>query len=78
MAKLTENELERLHQVRKDSLEIASALGELQYQKTVLELLMEDQKQKIKDLKKSESVLFEELKDKYGNININIETGEFQ
>jgi hypothetical protein len=78
MAKLTENELERLHQVRKDSLEIASALGELQYQKTVLELLMEDQKQKIKDLKKSENVLFEELKDKYGNININIETGEFQ
>jgi hypothetical protein len=78
MAKLTENELERLHQVRKDSLEIASALGELQYQKTVLELLMEDQKQKIKDLKKSESALFEELKDKYGNININIETGEFQ
>ena len=78
MAKLTENELERLHQVRKDSLEIASALGELQYQKTVLDLLMEDQKQKIKDLKKSESVLFEELKDKYGNININIETGEFQ
>ena len=78
MAKLTENELERLHQIRKDSLEIASALGELQYQKTVLELLMEDQKQKIKDLKKSESLLFEELKDKYGNININIETGEFQ
>lgn len=78
MAKLTENELERLHQVRKDSLEIASALGELQYQKTVLELLMEDQKQKIKDLKKSEGLLFEELKEKYGNININIETGEFQ
>jgi len=78
MAKLTENELERLHQVRKDSLEIASALGELQYQKTVLELLMEDQKQKIKDLKKSEGLLFEELKDTYGNVNINIETGEFQ
>jgi hypothetical protein len=78
MTKLTENELERIHQVRKDSLEIASALGELQYQKTVLELLMEDQKQKIKDLKKSEGLLFEELKDKYGNININIETGEFQ
>ena len=78
MAKLTENELQRLHQVRKDSLEIASALGELQYQKTVLELLMDDQKQKIKDLKKSEILFFEELKDKYGNININIETGEFE
>ena len=78
MGKLTENELERLHLIRKDSLEIASALGELQYQKTVLELMMEDQKDKIKKLKKSEASLFEELKDKYGNININIETGEFQ
>jgi hypothetical protein len=78
MAKLTENELERLQLIRKDSLEIASALGELQYQKTVLELLMDDQKQKIKELKKSEALLFEELKQKYGNININIETGEFQ
>lgn len=78
MAKLTDNELERLHAIRKDSLEIASVLGELQYQKTVLDLMMEDQKQKIKELKKSETNLFEELKDKYGNININIETGEFQ
>ena len=78
MGKLTDNELERLHLVRKDSLEIASSLGELQYQKTVLDLMMEDQKEKIKALKKSEAKLFEELKDKYGNININIETGEFQ
>jgi hypothetical protein len=78
MAKLTENELERLHQIRKDSLEIASTLGELQYQKTVLELLMEEEKQKIKELKKYESSLFEELKSQYGNVNINIETGEFQ
>jgi len=78
MGKLTDNELQRLHAIRKDSLEIASSLGELQYQKTVLELLMDAQKEKIKDLKKSEGSLFEELKDKYGNININIETGEFQ
>lgn len=78
MGKLTDNELERLHLIRKDSLEIASALGELQYQKTVLDLMMEDQKEKIKLLKKSEAKFFEELKDKYGNININIETGEFQ
>jgi hypothetical protein len=78
MAKLTDNELERLHLVRKDSLEIASALGELQYQKTVLELVMDDQKEKVKQLKRSEANLFEELKEKYGNININIETGEFE
>lgn len=78
MGKLTENELERLHLVRKDSLEIASTLGELQYQKTVLDLMMEEQKDKIKQLKKSEANLFEELKEKYGSVNINIETGEFQ
>ena len=78
MGKLTENELERLHAIRKDSLEIASALGELQYQKTVLELLMVTQKEKIKELKKSETLLFEELRGKYGTININIETGEFE
>jgi hypothetical protein len=78
MGKLTENELERLHAIRKDSLEIASALGELQYQKTVLELLMDTQKEKIKELKKSETLLFEELRGKYGTININIETGEFE
>lgn len=78
MGKLTDNELERLHLVRKDSLEIASTLGELQYQKTVLDLIMEEQKEKIKQLKKSESNLFDELKEKYGNVNINIETGEFQ
>ena len=78
MGKLTDNELERLHLVRKDSLEIASTLGELQYQKTVLDLIMEEQKEKIKQLKKSEANLFDELKEKYGNVNINIETGEFQ
>jgi len=78
MGKLTDNELERLHLVRKDSLEIASTLGELQYQKTVLDLMMEEQKDKIKQLKKSEANLFDELKEKYGSVNINIETGEFQ
>lgn len=78
MGKLTDNELQRLHAVRKDSLEIASTLGELQYQKTVLDLMMEEQKEKIKQLKKSEASLFEELKEKYGSVNINIETGEFQ
>lgn len=78
MGKLTENELQRLHLVRKDSLEIASTLGELQYQKTVLDLIMEEQKEKVKQLKKSEANLFEELKEKYGSVNINIETGEFQ
>ncbi len=78
MAKITEDELKRIEIIKKDSLEIASALGELQYQKISIDLFIEEQKEKIKDLKKEETKLFQELRDKYGNVNINIETGEFQ
>lgn len=77
MQKLTENELQRVQLIKKDAIEIASILGELQYQKITLDLLIEEEKQKIKDLKKREQDLFEELRSKYGNVNINIETGEF-
>jgi len=78
MQKLTDTELQRIQFIKKDALEIASTLGELQYQKVSIDLLIEEEKQKIKELKKTEKQLFEELRDKYGNVNINIETGEFQ
>lgn len=78
MAKITEDELKRIELIKKDSLEIASTLGELQYQKISIDLFIEEQKERIKDLKKEEAKLFKELRDKYGNVNINIETGEFQ
>jgi len=77
MEKITENELQRIQLIKKDALDIASMLGELQYQKITLDLLIEEETQKIKDLKKREKDLFEELRGKYGNVNINIETGEF-
>lgn len=78
MGKITDTELERINLIKKDSIEIASTLGELQYQKISLDLLIDEEKQKIKELKAEETKLLSELKDKYGNININIETGEFQ
>ena len=78
MGQITETELERINLIKKDSIEIASTLGELQYQKISLDLLIDQEKQKIKELKAEETKLLSELKDKYGNININIETGEFQ
>ena len=77
MEKLTENELQRVQLIKKDAIEIASVLGELQYQKITLDLLIDQETQKIKDLKKREQDLFEELRGRYGNVNINIETGEF-
>jgi len=42
----------------------------------VLELEIEKQKILIKDIKSRETLLFEELKSKYGSVSINIETGE--
>lgn len=78
MAKITDTELQRIQLIKKDALEIASTLGELQYQRMSIDILIEEEKQKIKELKKSEKQLFDELIGKYGNVNINIETGEFQ
>lgn len=78
MQKISDTELQRIQLIKKDALEIASSLGELQYQKISIELLIEEEKEKIQELKKSEKRLFEELRDTYGSVNINIETGEFQ
>jgi hypothetical protein len=77
MGKITEEELKRIEFIKQDSLEIASILGELTYQKLNLENQIEEQRQRILEVKKSESELFGVLKEKYGNITINIETGEF-
>ena len=48
MSKLTDNELQRIQLVKKDALEIASSLGELQYQKITIDLLIEEETKKIK------------------------------
>jgi hypothetical protein len=77
MGKITDTELQRIELLKKDALEVASALGELTYQKLSIELLIDEQKKKIKQIKDQEESLLQELKDKYGNVSINIETGDF-
>jgi hypothetical protein len=77
MGKITETELQRIQLIKKDALEVASNLGELSYQKLSIELSIEEQKNKIKQIKLDEEKILEELKDKYGNVSINIETGDF-
>lgn len=77
MNKITETELERIKFIKKDSLDVASVLGELQYQKMVIDLLIDEERQKIKNIKATEKQLLQELTDKYGSININLETGEY-
>jgi len=77
MQKVTEEELKQVEKIKQQALEIASILGELSYQKILIENQIEEQRAKISNLKYEESKVFEELRAKYGNITINIETGEF-
>jgi hypothetical protein len=77
MQKVTEEELKQVEKIKQQALEIASILGELSYQKILIENQMEEQRAKITNLKYEESKVFEQLREKYGNVTINIETGEF-
>jgi hypothetical protein len=77
MGKLTDNELQRIQLIKRDTIEVATTLGELEFQKITIDLLIEEEKKKIKDIKQRESQIFSELKEAYGTISVNIETGEF-
>ena len=76
MTKITDDELQRLNLLKQDALEVASTLGELTYQKVSLELEIEKQKKIVERIKNTETKIFEELRSKYGNVSVNIETGE--
>ena len=78
MGKLTDTELQLVQLIKRDALEIASTLGELSYQRMTIDLLIDEEKKKVKDIKEREAKILDELKEKYGNVSINIETGEFQ
>jgi hypothetical protein len=74
--KLNQQEFDRLQKIRQASVEVASTLGELSYQKISLDLQIENQKEKIKNIKEEETSFFDDLREKYGNVVLNIDTGE--
>ncbi len=78
MGKLTDTELQLVQLIKRDALEVASTLGELSYQRMTIDLLIDEEKKKVKDIKEREAKILDELKEKYGNVSINIETGEYQ
>jgi hypothetical protein len=75
--KLTESELGRLQLLQKDTIEIVSALGELEYQKIIIQNQVDQLKKSAIETKQKEQDLLKELTEKYGTISINVETGEF-
>ena len=76
MEKLTTEDLSKIKLIKQDALEIASKLGELEFQKISIELKIDEQKREISALKLREQSILEEITSKYGDVTINIETGE--
>jgi diphthamide synthase (EF-2-diphthine--ammonia ligase) len=76
--RLSEHELKLVNLVRQDSLEVASALGELGFQSAIIDDQIQKLKARVIEVKAREASLIEELKEKYGNVTINIETGEIE
>jgi catalase (peroxidase I) len=73
---LTPEEFQQINLIKSDALEVAALLGELEYQKMSIELDMEEQKKRIKEIRVKEKQVFEEIRSKYGPVSINTETGE--
>ncbi len=77
MNKISEEELKQIQSIKQDALSVASTLGELVYQKVWLEEQIESERKKVLEIQNRESELFQVFRAKYGNVVINIETGEF-
>jgi hypothetical protein len=77
MNQIEKIELEQLRELQKKSQNIIYELGEI----SLNEILLEQRKQKIKnilqEIQDEEKTLKQFLISKYGDININLETGEF-
>ena len=78
MSKITEEELQKIKEGRKNISSIAEYLSELLLQQTVLDNLVKNTKQEFLDSVSEEEIYFAELNEKYGEGLLNIETGEIE
>ena len=75
-AQLTPEELKDFQSFRFEANRHASILGELHYQRTLVDLELDNLKQAIKENAKKQQLNLKALGEKYGDGSINIETGE--
>lgn len=74
--KLEEQELKQLHDFQNSSEILISQLGQISFQRLQLEKQEEFLKQKFDELTNKELEISKALKEKYGNVNIDLKTGE--
>jgi hypothetical protein len=77
MGKITDEELKQIGELKQQTTQIVYNLGELQYQRFSIEAAEDELRGVLKETKLKEANILKALKDKYGNVSINIETGEF-
>ena len=78
MSKITEEELQKIKDGRKQVSAVAEYLSELVLQQTVLDNLVKNTKQEFLNLVSGEESYFAELSKKYGEGLLNIETGDIE
>ena len=72
---VTPEELEKLKGIRNETDTFIIALGQIEYQKTLLELQREQVKKQVLESKEKEKLVYDELVTKYGNVSVDIESG---
>tara|TARA_R110000868_G_scaffold3681_2_gene22948 strand:- start:1733 stop:1990 length:258 start_codon:yes stop_codon:yes gene_type:complete len=73
---LTAEELQQFQGHRKEAGRLAGMLGEIHYQRTLIDLELDNLKQAIKSNVDVQQSLMKALGETYGDGSINVETGE--
>jgi hypothetical protein len=76
--KLSQDELNEIVQLRNEFANIFATIGSIQSRIKELEEENEPNYISLKEIQKKEEVLFEKLKNNYGEGNIDLVTGEFK
>ena len=74
--KLTTEELKDFQTYRQEASRLAAILGEIHYQRTLIDLELDNLKKAIKSNVDQQQILMKALGEKYGDGSINVETGE--
>ena len=74
---LTPEEIQSIQELNNRQNSLINSLGQLEYQITLLENQKQNLKSRIEVIENENLQLGKTLNEKYGDININLETGEF-
>ena len=78
MGKIESSELEKLNEIQNKLVNNYLDLGQLEYSSKVIETEIQKLFVVILNIKTEEDKIKKELNSKYGDVEINIETGEFK